>query len=339
MTLKIHYYDTDTTYIDLAPITESLDWGGEIEQIFRKAVVNIQNSQNMRDLHVKISLGRLVIISIDNVEFMRGFVIDAGPDSSGKESVTIVDNNWYLTKNDDMRIFKRRRADQIIRETCQNFQIPVGTLANTGYVLPKMAWPDGASLRDIFIQAITETRRRNGRAFAITSTKGKLNLIERSKQVTEWNLEDGVTLTEASIRRSIENTYTQVRTYGDLENGRVTGLARNADLIRKYGLMQKIESYSEENPSQSAVNALAKERLRELSETEVQMQVTSVVGKTTAISGTSIYVYNKLTGIIGGYYIVSDGHTFDENGHSMTLTLSKTDKLPEMDYTPPEEAK
>ena len=337
MNIKVLYYDSDKSYYDLAPIVTSIEWSGEIDALHRTAVINLQNTQELLTRHIMPSLGKLVVISYNGTEIIRGYVLTVPIDGTGATSMTVVDANWYLTKNEDMRLFKRKRADQIIREICTNFGIPVGSIANTGYVLPKMSFVDGATLKDIFLQSITETRKRNGRAFAITSTKGKLNLVERSKQVTPWTIEHGITMTGVSLTRTMEGVYTQVKAYGDLEDGRVIGTANNQSLISKYGLMQKVESYSGETPTQSAVNALARERLGELSVIEDEIEVSSALGEVTAISGTSIYVHNQLTTVIGGYYIITDTHTIDSKGHSMTLGLSKTNKLPEMVYSPPKE--
>lgn len=338
MTLKLHYYHSDKEYTDISQIVAQVQWTGEVATIHRKIQVTLQNSKDMKNAHTGISAGKWVIMYWKNVEIFRGIITSFGKPSSGQTTFTVMDNAWYLTKNSDIRVFKKLRADQIVRQLCTTFGIVVGSLANTGYVLQKLAYPDGETLRNIMVQAVTETTKRNKRRFAFKSEKGKLILYERKSQVTRWNIEDGITLTEANVEQSIEDTYNSVKLIGDDKDGkRLTATSRNQSSVNTYGIMQAVETFDGENPTQSALNAQAKTLVGLKSGVVHRYSVGSVTGQTSAISGSSIYCYNKLTGLIGGYYIINDTHTFDSSGYTMSLTLNTTDDLPKMDYTPPSE--
>lgn len=339
--IAVHYYHSDKEYADISQIVTSVQWTGENATIHRTAEITLQNTANFKNRHVTIEEGKWVIFSFKGKEMLRGMIIATNMNSQGIASFTVVDNAWYLVKNSDVRIYRSKRADQIVRETCISFGINIGSLANTGFVLSKMAYPEGESLRNIFIQAITETSRKNKRKFSFKSVKGKLSLYERKTQITQWNIEDGITLTEASTSRSIEELYNSVKIIANTQDGaQVIGKFKNGSSISKYGLMQTVETYEGDNPTTSALNAQASTLVGLKSGVVKTLTTGSVIGQATAISGSSIYCYNKLTGLIGGYYIVNDSHMFDSNGnHSMSLTLSTTNDLPKMDYTPPQETK
>ncbi|WKL00917.1 hypothetical protein Q0F98_28915 [Paenibacillus amylolyticus] len=57
------------------------------------------------------------------------------------------------------------------------------------------------------------------------------------------------------------------------------------------------------------------------------------------ISGSAVYVIAKELGVSRAFYVDEDNHSFSGNEHMMSLTLTKTDDLPDIDVTvEPEES-
>jgi hypothetical protein len=340
MALTIYYYGGDNRGVELTPVVSTVKWSGEVSQVYRKLEVEFINSVDMMTKLADPELAGQVVAYEDGQEFFRGLITSIDKKADGRWSFVCKDIAWYTTKIEVIRIFRNMRADQIIRNLCNSYGIDCGTLVNTGFVIGSMAFPDGASIRDIAVQAITLTTSANRRRFAFFSDKGKMVLEERKKMVTKYKIEDGITISDASLTQSIDDMYNSVivtGTTGDEKNKRtLTAALRSNNSVTRFGLMQKVEkSDGADNLTQAQVNAQAGNLLREKNTVQTQYSVNSALGIVTAISGTAIYCNNALTGLVGGYYIVSDSHSWDDKGHTMDLTINTTDDLPKMKYQPP----
>ena len=63
-----------------------------------------------------------------------------------------------------------------------------------------------------------------------------------------------------------------------------------------------------------------------------------VIGHKDIFAGATVQVTEKMTGLSGGFYVITDSHTFEPSGvHTMSLKVSKTLELNEINYEPPEE--
>jgi len=325
----------DGTYID--SLVKSVTWSGDIAQASRKLTVKLSNTLDGRTQALKFEHGKELRFISDNVELFVGPVFSFDIDHRGQMSVTAYDENTYLTRNQDTRIFRGKTASGIVKQLCSEFGIPTGTIADTGYVIPKLILRD-KTLWEMMITALTYTRKQTGRRFFISSRGGKLHLLERKDQAVRFVIENGVNLLSASYSQSIEDMRTQVKVIGgDPEKKPITITVKSADLVKRFGIMQHLENVdSDLTPSQ--IKQRANQLLTDLGTIDDDATV-EALGIDEVYAGKAIYVFEPMTGITGSYYVQADTHMYEGGLHTMSLTLSATDELPELQYEEPVERK
>src|SRR5690606_10378066 len=95
----------------------------------------------------------------------------------------------------------------------------------------------------------------------------------------------------------------------------------------------------EERMAGDVTRAQAEETARKLLEQLAKIDDTARVealGNVDVTAGVAIYVVESMTRIIGGFYVITDVHTWDKSGvHRMQLTISADEELPRLDYDEP----
>lgn len=315
-------------------LVDRVTWSGDVTQAARKLEVSFVNTTDGRTQVRRIEHGKELRFLYNGSELFRGVVFVHRIQDSGMMTVTAYDENTYLTRNYDTRKFTGMTASAIVKRLCNDFAIETGTIADTGYVIPKLVLRD-KSIWDMMITALTYSRKQTGRRFFIYSREGKLHLSERKDAVVRWVLENGRNITSASYSQSIEDMRTQVKVIGgDPEKKPIIATVKNDALIQRFGIMQHLENV-DPDMTRSQVEQRAKQLLDELGTIEDDAQV-QALGNPEVTSGSAVYVRESMTGIVGGFYISNDSHTFANGSHTMSVTLSATDDLPTMEY---EEAK
>lgn len=330
MSWSVTYKDSEQN-IFLDSIVKSINWSGDIKQAARKLVVEISNTGDLRDLYMKFEKGgELRLLLDEKQELFRGVLFADQINSKGQMTLTAYDENIYLTKSKDTKIFRNQSASAVVKRLCNEFSIPVGEIHDTGYVIPKLVFRD-KTLFEMMVMALTETQKQNGQRFFITSREGKLQLLARKEQKGKWVLENGVNLINASYSQSIEETRTQVKVVGgDAKKKELTASAKDGELIQRFGIMQHLEK-PEQVMTKSQMDQRAKQLLKDLATIEDQAQI-ECLGIPDVVSGSCVYVKESITGILGGYYVSADEHKFENGSHTMSLTLSATDDIPKMEY-------
>lgn len=318
--------------LDITQMVTGVEWRGDLAFCSRILDVSLKNTTDGRRPLIKIKKGAPVIFYNYGIELFRGFIFYDDINHKGDHSFTAYDVNIYLNKNYDSKIFRKKTATQIIKILCGEFQIPIGTVADTGYVIPKLIFRNN-TLWDIMLTAVTETRDYVGRKYVFSSKQGKLHLTERKEQLSKWMLEAGSNILGANYSQSIEDTVTQVKVYAsNFDNGKqsVIHTAKRDDLISQLGVMQRVIEKGDQTNAQAA--QLARQTLEEGAVIFDEATV-EALGIAEVIAGSSIYAREPMTGIAGAYYVISDRHRFVGGTHTMDLKLSATDDLPALQYT------
>ena len=264
------------------------------------------------------------------VEVFRGIIFSDSLDASGKLTVNAYDRNIYLTKNTDTRKFTKQKASEIITILCKAFGIPVGTIEDTGYVIPKLIF-ENKTLWDMMVMSLTYTKKQTGVQYFIYSDKGKLCVGRFTKPTSRVVFEPGVNLTDVSRSTSIEDVSTQLRLYGKGKNNKnIDVTVSDAELIKKYGIMQAFES-PDENTTASAAKQKATTMLDKIKTPSDEIRI-SCLGLDEVVAGSGIYLVADLVGASGGFYVASDSHMYEGSTHTMTLNLSRTEVIPELEY-------
>lgn len=314
----------------------SMTWGGSKNEASRTLTMEVVKVGGKTDF----PNGATVVIysAATDQEVMRYIITKK---SKARSSTTIKytarDIRWWLTRSKMDKKFENMTASEIFSSLCKALGISTGTIEDTGvkfsvlHFLKKSPW-------DMIITALTETRKQSGKRYTTRVRNGNLELIEKLSQTTQWVIEEGVNLIDASYDESIESTYTQVKVVGkDSKGNEISAVQGNEEAQKLYGIMQEYVSQSDKM-TQAEVNAIAAQKLKELS---VQQKSGSI--KTLGIDGVEtgigVYVIDNETGLVGGFYVESDSQKYSNGYHEMSLTLAWTDELPEIEYEAPKETK
>jgi hypothetical protein len=313
-------------------LTTSIKLSGDIQQSTRKLDVEFKNTVDGYHKLFSVQLGRPIHLIYDGVELFQGFITDLSMTDKGNQTITACDLGFYLTNNTTSKKYTKIKASDIVKKLCDEFNIPKGTIVDTGYYIPKMI-KRSSNIWDIMVTAITMTKKETKRQYWLHISGGKLHLTKRSEEISKVYVEEKENLFTATYTQSIAELKNKVVLIsGDIDKGKLkTTIEKDSDSISKYGLLQHEESV-DEKMSAAKRTSRAKELLKDLSKLKQEAQI-SCEGIPDMISGRSLYVKEAMTGLVGGYYIQSDSHTFANGTHKMDLTIKKTDDLPKLDYT------
>lgn len=309
---------------DITSLVKSVEWSGHSEKPHRQLNLSLINTLNGRTQAVKFSQGKSIEFSNLGVRLFRGVVFSTNVNDRGELDLTAYDENIYLTKSVESRKFTNVKASDIARRLCSDFGIPVSTISDTGYVIPKLICRD-KTLHEILLMALTLTEKHAGKRYFIWNTDGKFSLVAAADTKSKWLLENGSNITGATYSQSIEDTITQVKVIGG-KNDAIVVTQKNAGLQKLYGITQIVE-HMDEKSTKSQVDQRAKELLKERGVIDDQASV-DALGIDEVVTGSAIYVKESMTEIIGGYYVSGDSHSYANGLHTMSLELSATYDLP-----------
>ncbi|QJC51730.1 hypothetical protein HGI30_09355 [Paenibacillus albicereus] len=307
--------------VDLSAMCASIRWSGDVQQAARKLVVELVNTADGRGRLAQIDKGgELRLAGESGGELFRGVVFADSIDSGGRMSVTAYDENIYLAKNKDSRLFRSMTADGIIRQLCSEFGVSVGKLASTGFVIPKLIQRD-KTLYEMMAKALEMTEEQNGRRFSIGSREGRLELRERAHESVSCRIEAGRNLLSASYSQSMEEMKTQVKVMGlDPQRKEQSVIVRSAELSDQFGVMQHFVKPNAAM-SRSMMQQQADELLRQKATFADEARI-EALGIEEAVSGAVVEVEERLSGIVGRYAITADEHSYESGAHRMSLSLS-----------------
>lgn len=303
---------------------------GSKEQASRTMTLNCAKSGGNTDFPI----GSLVVIYLNSKELMRYIITKKNIKRSGTTiKYTCRDIRWWMTRSKIDKKFENKSASDIFKELCKICDIPMGEVEDTEFkfktlhFLKKSPW-------DILITALTETRKRTGEKFITKVERGRLCLVKKSKQVRKWVIEESVNLIDSEYEESMEDMYTKVKVEGKTKKGKtITSIKSNAAMQKQYGIMQEYISQSD-STTQEEINKIATQQLKELAKLKKSGTITAI-GIDGVYSGGAVYVIDKETGLVGGFYIEADEHSYSNGYHEMKLTLAWTDELPEIEYEAP----
>lgn len=310
--------------IEITEFVESASTEGHSEKPNRTLTLSLMNTVDGRKKAFLAKPGDSVRLYVDGERNFVGVLFNAAIDDSGRNTLTCFDRNIYLLKNNDTRVFRNKKASSIIKTLAKDFGIPIGTIEDTGYVIPTLILRNN-SLYDMISKSLTLTRKQTGKRFFITNVDGKLNIRQHVNNVNPWVIEAGANLTKANYSLSIEDTKTQVKAVGG-KDGKLTHTVKSVSTQTLYGIMQHVEEM-DEKATASQVKQRAETLLKELNVINDQANITAL-GIVEVVTGSGIYVREQMTGLAGGYYVTSDIHTYSNGMHTMELEISKSLEMP-----------
>lgn len=295
-------------------IEEGMTWETE-----RKGSPGKLSFTVIKDNIIDFQEGNPVMLKIDGVNIFYGFVFKKTRDKNHHIKVIAYDQLRYL-KNKDTIIYESKRASEVIKMIAADYNLQLGTIEDTDYVIPNRT-EENTALFDIILTALELTLTNKKTMYVLYDDFGKLTLksLENMKTSIVIDEETGENFDYTS---SIdENTYNQIKIqYDNEETGKKeTFIAKDSSHINEWGLLQYYDTVKNVENAQAKADALldlynAKTR---------NLKITNAIGNLTVRAGTMVIVMLNLGDIIvGNYFLVEKcKHTFKNDEHFMDLNL------------------
>lgn len=264
--------------------------------------------------------GNAVRMKWNGYKIFYGFVFTKDKKKETRTiEVTAYDQLRYL-KNKDSYTYKNKTAGDVIRMIAKDFNLKTGTIAATGYKIPRRV-EDNATLFDIIENALDDTLQNRKQMYVMYDDFGKIALKNISNMKVPVLISEE-TVNSYSYQSSIDSeTYNKIKIYRSNED---TGnkdiyIAQSGANINSWGVLQYYDELKDGENGKEKVNSLlslynAKKRT---------LSITKAWGNCSVRAGSMIPVQLNLGDVqLSNWMLVEKcKHYFSENQHQMDLTL------------------
>ena len=309
----------DKKTIDMTNLVKSVRWSGRKGSSARTITVAMIDDDGYRHARsgIDVADGNQCVFLVDGKERFRGILMNQNQGDNKQLKFKAYDNGIYLANNKDTFVYKNKTADQVFSDVCSRFGIPTGEVAKCSYKIPEFT-KSKTTGQDAVLDALSLDYKATGTRHFISSDKGKLSLFQRKDQVISFVVDGDVNLYGYSYTKSIESIKTRVKMIS--KEGTTLAERSNSSLEQKIGIFQEIQQ-PDESLTKAQVKDLVGSVLDTLDDPEETLTL-NILGDPDVISGKAILVKIPHLDISRAYYVDSDDHTFEDNMHTMSLTLT-----------------
>lgn len=309
----------DKKTIDMTNLVKSVRWSGRKGSSARTITVAMIDDDGYRHARsgIDVADGNQCVFLVDGKERFRGILMNQNQGDNKQLKFKAYDNGIYLANNKDTFVYKNKTADQVFSDVCSRFGIPTGEVAKCSYKIPELT-KSKTTGQDAVLDALGLDYKATGTRHFISSDKGKLSLLQRKDQVISFVVDGDANLYGYSYTKSIESIKTRVRMIS--KEGTTLAEKSNSALEQKIGIFQEIQQ-PDESLTKAQVKDLVGSVLDTLDDPEETLTL-NILGDPDVISGKAILVKIPHLGISRAYYVDSDDHAFEDNMHTMSLTLT-----------------
>lgn len=274
----------------------------------------------VKDDGLSFSEGCEVSLRYGDTNVFHGFVFQKQRNKDQHIQVTAYDQLRYL-KAKTTYIFNGIRADQVVKRIAEDFKLKVGSLENTGFVIPKLDCPN-QTLFDTILDAIDQTVMNTGQLFYLYDDFGQLTLKNIKSSKTDL-LINNTTAEDFDYTTSIDsNTYNRILlvTKSSQDGAGVPTIAQDFKTQGQWGVLQ----YYEEVQNGENASVKAKALLELHNRVYRSLTVRGHIGDIRVRGGSGVYLDLNLGDMKARQHMLVEKavHTFDNGYHYMDLTLS-----------------
>ena len=190
---------------DITEYVSSMSWGGSRTEVARKLELHIVNApldKNITPLTINLADPVYLFEDDGKTELFRGYVVEREASSTtGTVTYTCYDLLFYTIKSNATYNFSSKTAEAITQMVCDDMEIPVGSLAQTG--LTQKLIVQNVSIYEIIMRAYTQAYQQNGVSYRVVAKKGYLNVEEMGKVVCSIEITEDSNITSSNYKESI----------------------------------------------------------------------------------------------------------------------------------------
>lgn len=263
--------------------------------------------------------GNPVRLRVDEHNIFYGFVFQKKRSKDGIISVTAYDQLRYF-KNKDTYVYANKKASQLVTMLADDFNLQTGAIEDTRFIIDSRI-EDNKTLFDIVQNALDLTLQSTGRMYVLYDDFGRLALRDIESMKIDLFIDDE-TAQDFDYTSSIDGeTYNKIKlAYENEETGkRDIYIAQDSGHMNDWGILQYFETIDESVNGKAKADAL----LSLYNQKTRSLTVKKAFGDPRVRAGSSLPVYLNLGDIVVKNYMVVEKvkHTFEENLHTMDLTL------------------
>ena len=291
---------------------ERVEWSGTENQCSRQIAFSIPNNPYDKNFKgtTKIKLGDLTRLYNDKKRIFVGTVTSREKSAEiGTCEYTSTDFMSHLLKSNGTYKFKNTSPERITIKVCNDAGVKTKNLADSRIGIEKMFFEDQC-IYDIIVKAYRKAKTKTKKKYMPVMDGTKVSVVEKGKS-SGVVLRQGIDIISASYTDTTDDMINKVVIYND--KLKRLGQVQNKNNITKYGIYQGIYTKEKGVDAKAAARNLLVGITKEAS--------IEAIGNINAVSGKSIKIEDKATGLIGTFYISSDTHTFENGIHTMTLEL------------------
>ncbi len=303
---------------DISELVEGLSW--KTSRIGKAGSISFKLIKPVQTAKFIYNNGDIVRVRVNDTNLFHGYVFEISEGRDEAIKITAYDQIRYLM-NTDTYVFAGVTATEVLQRIVKDFNLKLGTVANTGYKIPAMS-EDGNKLLDIICKAITLTYANTGRDYCLYDDFGVLCLRGVDDVQLDLIVGDGSLLYDYEIKRSIDSdTYNRIKLYKDNKKTgkREVYMAQDSVNVKRWGVLQLYQSVDEEmNAAQ--INQLLS-NLAKLKNRETKSLRVSALGNIRVRAGMRVRIVIPEYGVDQALLVDECTHNFDGAEHTMTLDL------------------
>lgn len=295
-------------------VEEGIQWTTE-----RTGSPSVLKFTVIKDQDIAFQEGDAVRLRVDGQNVFFGFVFKKRRNKEHHIEVTAYDQLRYL-KNKDTYVYENKTASQVIQMIANDFNLNLGKIESTGYVIPSRV-EDNQSLFDIIQNALDLELQHKGELYCLYDNFGSLTLQNIASMKLDL-LIDTETAEDFDYTSSIDDqTYNQIKlTYDNNETGeREVYITKDSGNINAWGVLQYYEKLQQGENGKAKADAL----LKLYNKKTRNLKIDNALGDLRCRAGTMVVVQLYLGDInVSNYLLVEKvTHTFNNDQHLMSMNL------------------
>lgn len=291
---------------DISELVENIVWSGDTSQVARTLKVSAVRKEGF-----KVKEGERIVLKEKKKIIFSGIIFDIDRTASSFVEQYLAYDLMFYINNSDINARFKGTPESITTQVCNLLGIRTGRLAKTGIQVSMPCF--GKRAYEAIMAAYTVAARKNGKKYIPrVNEKNELEVIEKG-ELCGVVLDGEHNLIEATFKTSLQNMVNRVLITD--KNNNIVKKIDDSGLIGKYGVIQRVLKQEEKKDMKSEAKNMIKGA-------EYSATVTGLSSDFRAVSGKSIIIREKETGLNGKFYIESDSHTFSAGKAEMSLTLA-----------------
>ncbi|MBO0569944.1 XkdQ/YqbQ family protein [Clostridium botulinum] len=321
MNIQLLLDNKDGNVFDISELTSEVTWKTK-----RKDKPSSLDFEILKDKQITINNGDVISFKVDGNPVFYGYAFENGGSKNPITKITAYDQLRYLLFNDTY-VFKNKKASQILMQIAKDIGLRVGTIEDTGYVIPQLL-EDDKKLLDIIYSSLEKTLLNSKKTYTLYDDFGYLNLRNINNLRQEVVISDDNNLGDYDWKNSIDSdTYNRVKIVRDNKDtkGRDVYIAQDSRNIARWGRLQyfkKVDEKMNKAQIQEMVNAALKLKNRETKTLKLKDVIsTDIAADLKLRAGSGVYVDIKEKGIKQYYLIEEATHKFSKGQLVMDFDL------------------